>query len=85
MIRFAPAAGLLLASPVVADAMLGRRGIDDALMALLIGVAAAALALWLLQLVSRTAPDVVPAAAAPEESAAAPSATPTTSTPNPAP
>jgi hypothetical protein len=54
--RFAPGAGLLLSSPVILDALRGRRGVDDALLAMLVATLAAALALWLLGVASRTPP-----------------------------
>ncbi len=56
MTKFAPALGLILASPVVVDALRGRRGIDEALTALLIGVLTAAVALWVLGLAARASP-----------------------------
>ncbi|MGF1645602.1 MAG: hypothetical protein ACFCVF_01555 [Kineosporiaceae bacterium] len=57
MIRFAPALGLLLASPVVVEALLGRRTVDDALLALLVGVVAAGVGLSLLGVATRRAPE----------------------------
>jgi hypothetical protein len=59
VIRFAPVAGLVLASPVVLGALTGDRSIDDALVALLIGVVASALGLYLLGVAMRPAPPPV--------------------------
>jgi hypothetical protein len=57
VIRFAPVLGLLLASPVVVEALLGRRTVDDALLALLVGVAAAGAGLFLLGVATRVTPE----------------------------
>jgi hypothetical protein len=59
VIRFAPAVGLVLASPVVLGALTGERSIDDALVALLIGVVASAVGLYLLGVAMRPAPPPV--------------------------
>lgn len=48
MIAYAPLAGLLLASPVVLRALSGEVGVEDALAAWLVGMAVAAVGLWLL-------------------------------------
>lgn len=45
---YAPLAGLLLASPVVLRALTGEAGVEDALAAWLVGMAVAAVGLWLL-------------------------------------
>jgi hypothetical protein len=60
VIRFAPVLGLLLASPVVVDALLGRRAVDDALLALLVGMAAATAGLFLLGVATRVTPEPPP-------------------------
>ncbi len=49
MIRLAPLAGLLLASPVVVDAFRGQRDVDEALLAWLLAMLLSAAGLWLLR------------------------------------
>ncbi|MGF1662005.1 MAG: hypothetical protein ACFCVG_05990 [Kineosporiaceae bacterium] len=54
--------GLTLASPVVVEALLGRRTLDDALLALLVGMLAAGAGLFLMGLAARvTTPPPGPA------------------------
>jgi hypothetical protein len=67
VIRFAPVLGLVLAAPVVADALSGNRSVDEALTALLVGMAAAAIGLHLLGLVTRVVPGPRPPAADDDE------------------
>lgn len=56
MMRFAPAIALALASPVVYQALLGRRSVDDALLAFLLSLIATGVGLWLLAIATRAQP-----------------------------
>lgn len=47
MVRYAPLAGLVLASPVVYQALTAQRSVEEGLVAWLVGMVAAALGLWL--------------------------------------
>ena len=56
MIKFAPLVGLLLASPVVLDALMGRRPVEQGLLAWLTAIAVSAVGLWLLDQSMKTSP-----------------------------
>lgn len=59
MVTYAPLAGLLLASPVVLRALTGEVGVEDALAAWLVGMAVAAVGLWVLGQSLRPGPEGV--------------------------
>lgn len=54
MMRFAPGIALLVAAPVVYQALLGRRSVDDALLALLVSLVAVTVGIRVLQAVARS-------------------------------
>lgn len=64
MVRFAPVIGLLLASPVVYQALLGQRPVADALLYWLGGIAVAWLGCWLWDLATAPAGQVAAGRAA---------------------
>lgn len=56
MVRYAPLVGLVLASPVVLQALAGDRAVEEALAAWLVAMLVAAAGLWLLGQTLRPGP-----------------------------
>lgn len=71
MVSHAPVVGLVLASPVVLRALTGAAGVEDALVAWLVGMVVAAAGLWVLAQILRPGPAAgdVPRAGRPDGSA----------------